>query len=335
MTRAPGEAQELVRRFAGVTAAVVGDVMLDHFIVGGVDRISPEAPVPVVRFAREQFRLGGAANVAHNVVALGGRADLAGLVGVDDAAGRLRQELAAAGVSVDGLVADEARPTTRKVRVVTPRHQQVARIDYETDGEPDGVVAERLTSRAASAAGRAAVTVLSDYRKGVVSPPVIRAVIEAAERRGGLVLVDPKTPVADRYAGVSVVTPNHHEAELMTQTRIRHPEDARTAARELHARTGARVLITLGEHGMWVFDPTVSPATEESIPSTAREVADVTGAGDTVIGVVALGLGAGGSLVQAARLANAAAGIVVGRWGPAVLSAAELGTYLFSTETGL
>ena len=313
----------LLDRFAGRRITVVGDVMLDHFVVGGVERISPEAPVPVVRFVRDEFRLGGAANVAHNIAALGGRARLAGLVGDDPTAGQLRAELEAAGLDATGLVVDKTRATTRKVRVVTVRNQQVARVDYETDADADGAVLDELARRIAAAARESDAIVLSDYRKGVVTPSIIEAAAKAAAAAGVPLLVDPKVPQADRYRGATFITPNHHEAELMTQVRIRNADDAARAARVLHERTGASVLITWGEHGMFVFDQSASRA-EAALPAAAREVADVTGAGDTVIAVLALGLAAGATLLDAARLANIAAGLVVGRFGPAAVTAAEL-----------
>ena len=312
-----------VERLQNRRVAVIGDVMLDHFLIGHVDRISPEAPVPVVRFDREEFRLGGAANVAHNIARMGGRVSLVGLVGNDDAAQELRKSLEAGGLDHSALVTD-TRPTTRKVRIVTSRNQQVARLDYERDGEPEGPTLSALCAQAARAAGSAETVVLSDYRKGVVSSAVIDAAVEAARAHGVPLLIDPKVPRAERYRGATLVTPNHHEAELMTGVSIRTPEDARAAARDIHERSGASVLITWGEHGMWLLDASSHPWKEETLPAAAREVADVTGAGDTVIALLALSLAAGAPLGDAARIANIAAGLVVARFGPAVVEPAEL-----------
>jgi D-beta-D-heptose 7-phosphate kinase/D-beta-D-heptose 1-phosphate adenosyltransferase len=314
---------DLVARLERRRIAVIGDVMLDHFLVGRVDRISPEAPVPVVRFERDEHRLGGAANGAANVAALGGDAVLVGVVGRDEAASRMREALAAHGLDAR-LVEDVGRPTTRKVRVVTTRNQQVARIDYELDtalsGEPLGALADA----ARSAGAEADAVILSDYRKGVVGPDVMAGAVDAARARRIPLLVDPKVPQPDRYRGVTVLTPNHHEAEVMAQMQIRTPDDVRAAARLLHERTGAGVVITWGEHGMWVHDPDAPGSTGEHLPASAREVADVTGAGDTVIAVLGLGLAAGLTLVESARLANLAAGLVVARFGPAAVTADEL-----------
>lgn len=314
----------LAARLADKHVAVIGDVMLDHFLIGKVDRLSPEAPVPVVQYARDEYRLGGAANVAHNVVRLAGRASLVGLVGRDEAARELDRQLAIAGLDSRYLVADSSRPTTRKMRVVTSRNQQVARVDHELDAEASGEVLSSLQAQIAAATARAGAIVLSDYRKGVVTPDVIAAAVAAGRRAGVPVLVDPKVADADRYRGTSLITPNHHEAELMTQTVIRTIDDARRAARALHGRTGANVLITWGEHGMWVLDASAGSTVEEALPAVAREVADVTGAGDTVIAVLALALASGASLLDAARLANVAAGLVVARFGPSSVTPAEL-----------
>jgi rfaE bifunctional protein kinase chain/domain len=311
-------------RLPGTRVAVIGDVMLDHFLIGRVDRISPEAPVPVVRFHRDEFRLGGAANVAANVQALDGIPVLVGCVGADDTSVRLRVSLAERGIGDNSLVIDNSRPTTRKMRIVTNRNQQVARVDYEHESELTESKARALVSAVTQAASSTAAVVLSDYRKGVVSREVIAAAVAAASARNVPVVVDPKVPDASRYQQVTLLTPNHHETELMTGTRIRTPEDARAAARALHTATHANILITWGEHGMWLLDASAATPVELAIPATAREVADVTGAGDTVVATLALALACGASLTEAATLANHAAGIVVARFGPATVTRDEL-----------
>ncbi len=318
----------LIDRFSTVHVAVIGDVMLDHFLIGHVDRISPEAPVPVVRYARDEYRLGGAGNVAANLASLAARVSLVGLCGADEAARVLRAALEAAGLPADGLVTDETRVTTRKMRVVTSRNQQVARVDHEHDAEAAGPARDALIAGIERVGATADALVLSDYRKGVVTPDVLRAAARVAAARRVPLLVDPKVPQAERYRGVTVITPNHHEAEQMTQIAIRTPDDARRAARRLHEQTGASVLITWGEHGMWVCDASETPFIEEALPAQAREVSDVTGAGDTVIATLALGLAAGARLAEAARVANAAAGLVVARFGPATVTRDELAAAL-------
>lgn len=319
LTRA--RARALTEAFASARVLVVGDVMLDQFLIGRVTRISPEAPVPIVQFEREENRIGGAANVAHNVAALGGQVDLVGLVGVDAAGTRLAAALDATGIATSGLVQDQTRPTTTKVRVVTDRHQQVARVDYERDEETSGATEASLIERASRLAGEAGAIVVSDYLKGAVTRGLIEALVPSSRSRRTPLLVDPKIPHLDYYKGATLVTPNHHEAEIAAHTRIRSDADAAAAARAFRDRAACEsVLITRGEHGMWLFDGD----TEGALAATAREVADVTGAGDTVIATLALALAAGANIVEAASLANHAAGVVVGKFGPATLSVDEL-----------
>ena len=313
-------ARSLVARFSGTPILIVGDVMVDRFIVGRVTRISPEAPVPVVHFQAEHVRLGGAANVAHNVAALGGRPSLVGAVGDDDCAARLREHLDAAGIGSDGLVVDRARPTTEKVRIVTERNQQVARVDYEQDGEVSGGIEREIIACATRCALGAKSLLVSDYLKGTITRPIVEALI-AARTPSAPLIVDPKIPHLSCYAGATLVTPNHHEAEAATHRRIRTDEDARDAARDFRARAACEAaLVTRGELGMWLS----SSEAEGAIAAVAREVSDVTGAGDTVAATLALALGAGATLAEAAVLANCAAGVVVGKFGAATLTADEL-----------
>jgi D-glycero-beta-D-manno-heptose-7-phosphate kinase len=319
----PAVSPERLRRLAaglsGTHVLVVGDVMLDRFIVGRVTRISPEAPVPVVVFEHEMHRIGGAANVAHSIAALGGETTLIGVTGNDDTAATLVQACRDAGIT-PSLLGDSSRRTTTKVRVVTERNQQVARIDYESDAEIAGDIERRVIAEIQRHTPRAKAIVISDYLKGCVTMAVVQAAIAAT---GGSIplLVDPKVPHLAYYAGATVITPNHHEAEMATQRRVRTQDDAREAARVFRERARCdSVLMTRGDQGMWLLGSDV----EGHLPSVAREVADVTGAGDTVIATLALALAAGGSLAEAARLANEAAGIVVGKFGPATISVPEL-----------
>ena len=311
----------LFTRLADRTILIVGDLMLDHFVIGRVDRISPEAPVPVVQFGHEEFRLGGAANVAHNVAALGGRVEMIGLAGDDPEAARLRTDLARLSIGTSGIVTDPARCTTRKLRVVTTRNQQVARIDYESDSEIAGALEAEVVARIDALAEAADAILVSDYLKGLVSRGVAAAAAAAARRRGIPLLVDPKVPHIDYYGGATVITPNHHEAEAVTHMRIRTSAEAGAAARRFRERAGCEsVLITRGEQGMWLL----GPDGETELPAEAREVSDVTGAGDTVIATMTLALAAGAPLADAARLANRAAGIVVAKFGPATVTIDEL-----------
>jgi D-beta-D-heptose 7-phosphate kinase/D-beta-D-heptose 1-phosphate adenosyltransferase len=299
---------------------VIGDAMLDRFLVGRVTRISPEAPVPVVAFDHEMHRMGGAANVAHNVRALGGAVDLVGVIGADAAGQTLLDACRDAGIGT-ALTVDPSRLTTTKVRIVTERNQQVARIDYEWDEELSGRLEDAIAAEVERRGQRAGAILVSDYLKGCITRRVMATAATLGERLGIPVLVDPKIPHLAYYAGASLITPNHVEAEVATHHRVRTHDEARTAAREFRSRARcSAVLMTRGDQGMWLLDE----REEGYLPAAAREVADVTGAGDTVIATLALSLAAGATLAEAAWLANQAAAIVVGRFGPATVSPAEL-----------
>jgi len=311
--------RQITAAFSRCRILVVGDAMLDKFIVGRVTRISPEAPVPVVAFDHEMYRMGGSANVANNIAALGAQATLVAVTGQDEGAATLAQACREAGIA-PSLVSDPGRPTTTKVRIVTERNQQVARVDYEADDEIGDDVEQRVIAGIQKHAERASAIVLSDYLKGCITRKVVEAAVDAASTAAVPVLVDPKIPHVDYYAGTTVVTPNHHEAEIAANMRVRSEEDARAAARVFRDRAQCRsVLMTRGDQGMWLLGDV-----EGHLPASAREVADVTGAGDTVIATMALALAAGATLAEAARLANEAAGIAVGRFGPSTISASEL-----------
>jgi D-beta-D-heptose 7-phosphate kinase/D-beta-D-heptose 1-phosphate adenosyltransferase len=318
---APDRATQLVFAFPGVHILVVGDAMLDTFIVGRVTRISPEAPVPVVAFAHETHRVGGAANVAHNVTALGGHATLIAVMGQDDNSTTLMRGCREAGIEAGFIATDSERVTTTKVRIVTERNQQVARVDYENDAEISGDVEDGIIQAIEKYGTQSAAIVVSDYLKGCVTKRVMAAAIDTAKKTGIPVLVDPKIPHIDYYEGATVITPNHHEAEVATHSRIRSVTDARLAAHAFRDRVRCEsILMTRGDQGMWLL----TKQAEGHLPALAREVADVTGAGDTVIATLALAMAAGGSLLEAAHLANQAASIAVGKFGAATVSPAEL-----------
>jgi len=305
---------------AGTHVLVVGDAMLDKFIAGRVTRLSPEAPVPVVMFDHESHRIGGAANVAHNVTALGGVATLVAVTGQDEAATTLAHACRDASIA-PAFIGDAGRPTTTKVRIVTERNQQVARIDYEADSEIAGEIEQRVVAAVQQHAATASAIVISDYLKGCITARVMQAAVAVGSERGIPILVDPKIPHIDYYAGVSVITPNHHEAEIATNMRVRTEDEARISARVFRERAACgAVLMTRGDQGMWLLGGDV----EGHLPAAAREVADVTGAGDTVIATMALALAAGATLTEAARLANEAAGIAVAKFGPSIVTPPEL-----------
>ena len=294
--------------------------MLDQFVWGEVSRISPEAPVPVVNVQKETFLLGGAANVANNLRRLGAGTMLSGIIG-QDPFGETLQELAGEMlIDIRGLI-KTSRPTTLKTRIVA-RGQQVVRVDRERRRQPSAVTLEALINRLGALLEECRCVIISDYDKGVISADLMSFVRKEAAKRDIFLLVDPKPSNYMLYRGASVVTPNEKEARAMSGLQIAHEGDIVKAAAEIGATLGAGgVLITRGARGMALWQ-------EErgmfSIPTMAREVFDVTGAGDTVISVLALGLAAGLRMCEAAYLANIAAGIVVGKVGTAAVDRDEL-----------
>lgn len=299
---------------------VVGDLMLDEFIWGKVERISPEAPVPVVRVSNDDVRPGGAGNVVSNIAALGGRAAACGIVGRDAAGRRLVEALARLGASTAGVLTAPHGGTTQKTRVIA-HHQQVVRIDRDA-GAIDRRMAARLRDLALRERRRSDVLVLSDYGKGAVSQELLDALAALHLRAPFTWLVDPKRKNFSGYRRPSLVKPNREEAAAAAGIDITDRGSLVEAGRRLLERWEAgAVLISRGEEGMALFKP---GGVVEEFPTLAREVFDVTGAGDTVMATCALALGAGGTLEEATVLANHAAGVVVGKLGTATLSAQEL-----------
>ncbi len=304
----------------GRRVLVVGDVMLDEFLWGRVSRISPEAPVPVVEVTRQSFHLGGAGNVAANVRSLGGSAVLVGLVGRDAAAEHVVGALREAGVE-PRLVSAPDRPTTVKTRIVA-HSQQVVRADREESHDVAGPAAEAIRATLRAELSGCDVLVVSDYQKGVVTASLLRSVLPLARRRRKPVLVDPKVRHFALYRGVTVVTPNQLETEQATGVRLHDDRDLVSAGRRILSLLRCRAaLVTRGEHGISLFERGRPPL---HVQAAAREVFDVTGAGDTVIATLALALAAGATLAEATFLANAAAGVVVGKVGTAQASADEV-----------
>ena len=298
---------------------LVGDLMLDRYLDGSVDRISPEAPVPVLHVRRSFERPGGAANVAVNIAAMGGVPLLLGAVGADDAGRVLRSALADEGVDFAELVATRSAPTTVKTRLLAG-HNQIARFDEEAFLDDAGVETELLRRTAALIDG-VQVVVISDYAKGVCSEAVSRGVINAARGRGIPVIVDPKGQDFAKYAQATVITPNRAEATTVVGFPIRGPDDALKAARAIRERFSIEsVVVTLGEQGMVVVSPTDSAV----IPTQARQVFDVTGAGDSAVATLAVALGRGTALREACFLANAAAGLQVSRVGTSRITWSEV-----------
>jgi len=312
---------ELLERMRGEPIAVVGDVMLDRFVWGKVSRISPEAPVPVVEIESESVHLGGAANVARNLESLGVTPLLLGVVGTDDASKQLRQALGDRGLDDDAVLDDATRRTTVKMRIIAGS-QQVVRTDWESANDLAGDAEARALDALTDIIGRARALVLSDYAKGTLTPRVIERAIELAKQRSIPILVDPKLRRYRLYQGVTLVTPNLSEAARFAGMAVHTDDDVAEAAGSiLRELSCTAALITRGEQGMTLFEAGEPPL---HIPTLAREVFDVSGAGDTVIAAAAVALAAGASLAEAAELANRAAGVVVGKLGTATVEPAEL-----------
>ncbi|MBI3881421.1 MAG: D-glycero-beta-D-manno-heptose-7-phosphate kinase [Verrucomicrobia bacterium] len=321
--------KQLLEASAKTRVLVVGDVMLDQFIYGRVSRISPEAPVPVVDFQREIAMPGGAANVARNLTALGGQASLFGAVGRDEGAHRLAALLKEQKVACDGLLEMSSRMTTRKERIIAGQ-QQIARIDRETRGELDAEHSEKLLASIRKLLPQVSAVIVGDYGKGVVTQPLLDGIKAAARARGLWVSLDPKPVHQLELGGLSLITPNRKEAfELAavpdTASRATDPlKDAnllKVADKILNTLQPALLLITLSELGMLLCRRGEKPF---HIPTVAREVFDVSGAGDTVIASFTLAIAAGASPIEAAVFSNHAGGVVVGKVGTATVTPEEL-----------
>lgn len=313
-------AAEILEKLRGRNVVVLGDVMLDEFVWGDVTRISPEAPVPVVDVRRESVHLGGAANVLANLVALGARGSVVGVVGNDAAGSRLQTGLRDLG-TVDGcLIVDESRPSTTKTRIIA-HSQLVVRADRESRIPVSGKLEEKIVSCLKDALRQADAFVVSDYDKGVVTPAILREILPFAYERVP-VLVDPKLRNFNSYRPATLVTPNHFEALRMSDSEDTSDDGSHYAAKVIREKLGCdAVLITRGDRGMMLLEGAGEPV---YVKTAAREVYDVTGAGDTVIAALAGALSARATMIEAAAFANHAAGVVVGKVGTATASAEEL-----------
>jgi D-beta-D-heptose 7-phosphate kinase/D-beta-D-heptose 1-phosphate adenosyltransferase len=315
--------RERVARFASTRVAVLGDSMLDRYFWGEVERISPEAPVPVVRVSRRSRRLGGAANVAANLAALGAAAEVISVRGEDREGRELARMLEKRGISARGLVASADRETTEKVRIIA-RNQQVVRADFETDDPVEGEARSLIYGRARALASEFDALVISDYGKGVVVEAELGDVVKAWRKSGKPVLVDPHIPHFGWYRGVTVITPNAREAQLSAGIDFRKGHDPADSAFEVIRQMGLdALLVTRGEDGMSLYY-SGADRRQAHIPTVAKEVFDVTGAGDTVISVLAVALASGADMMEGVILANQAAGEVIKEVGTSTLSAREL-----------
>lgn len=330
MTNSP-DILSLRRKFSRVRVVVLGDVMLDHYIHGDVARISPEAPVPVVDHVREHSVAGGAANVARNLTALEARAELVGVVGRDATAERLRGVLREARIGVRGVVADASRPTTVKTRIVAG-HQQLLRLDCEERRPVAAAARKGLFAAAKAAVLTADAVIVADYAKGVLDQELLDTVLAAARRAAVPVAIDPKPARLLKMKGAALLTPNRKETfelagmsdQLVSGDPLRHAGLKQAIAEIRRRHSPETLLVTLGAAGMLLIEGGKAP---RHIPTAAREVYDVSGAGDTVIAAYVLARSAGFSGLEAAMFANRAAGVVVGKLGTATASLEEIAAH--------
>jgi D-glycero-beta-D-manno-heptose-7-phosphate kinase len=313
--------EKILNRFGKATILVIGDIMMDRFIWGKVSRISPEAPVPVVLVEKETFLLGGAANVVNNIHSLGGKVIPCGVVGDDEMGQKVISEFGGRGIDTSGIFIEQGRQTTVKTRIVA-HQQQVVRIDRETAAPLKAPTIRNLLGFLKDRRVDFHGIILSDYGKGLLTRELIRSTIQKAKKSVKFVLVDPKLKNFFHYKGATVITPNTSEAGAAAGIAITDGASLANVGRMLQRRLGCKALvITRGEEGMAIFEPQREPFLVRTV---AREVYDVTGAGDTVIGTMALALAGGAGAKDAARLANYAAGIVVGKVGTATVTQEEL-----------
>jgi len=310
-----------IDQFKQIQALVIGDLMIDEYLWGSVDRISPEAPVPVVAIERETHALGGAGNVINNIVAMGAKVFAIGTAGTGKAGQMIFEKLRELGVETDCIVSEPERPTTRKTRVIAS-NQQVLRIDKELKRQITSQTLEKLMDMIETKMHQVDVIIISDYDKGLVTNELVARTIDLAKKHKVFTLADPKSLNFSKYSNVSILTPNKKEAGLAANIDIITDQDLVLAGEKIMKQAGLeKLLITCGKDGMVLFEKDVSV---QKIASKARQVFDVSGAGDTVIALLGLGLAAGASFQEAAMIANAAAGIVVAKVGTATASRQEL-----------
>ncbi len=314
---------QIMADFPRARVLVIGDIMIDHFIWGKVARISPEAPVPVVDVHADDLMLGGCANVLNNIFSMGGKPYVTGVVGADAMGGKVREEFKKRRISTQGLIEERDRPTSLKTRIVA-HHQQVVRFDRESRAPIRKESVDRILTYLRAIRNGLGAIVISDYGKGVVTPALLDGVREEIAGRAIVVCVDPKQKDFSPYRGFDILTPNHHEAARAMGMENGNGADLVAVGKQIIERYQLKaLLITRGEEGMSLFEKR-DRTVHTHLPTEAREVFDVTGAGDTVIGVLALCMASGATFREAAVLANHAAGIVVGKVGTATVSREEL-----------
>ncbi len=317
-------ALEIINNFERAGVLVVGDIMVDHFIWGKVSRISPEAPVPVVDVQKDSILLGGCANVLNSIYAMGGKVYVAGVIGADNIGKLLLEELRQREIETSGIVVEKGRPTTLKTRIVA-HGQQMVRFDQESRKPIPGNSTRKILEYVKSLRKKIGAVVISDYSKGVISRELVEGIGKIVQDAKIYICLDPKQSDFSIYEGAYVITPNHHEAQRAAGMEITDENDLRQVGEALLGKHNFQaLLITRGEEGMSLFERGHNNITHTNFSAQAKEIYDVTGAGDTVIGVLALSLAACANLREATCLANHAAGIVVGKVGTATVSQEEL-----------
>ncbi len=312
---------DFINRFSECRILVIGDIILDEYIWGDVARISPEAPVPVVEVIRQTRNLGGATNVLNNITSLGGKSLICGVTGDDECGKYMLEKIEELGISTEGIVVDTARHTSIKTRVIA-RNQQVVRFDRETKQPIDPQLTKKLLKVIENNLDEIDAIIISDYGKGVVSASLIKAVEKLVKDTGVIIAVDPKTENFKYYKGVDIITPNHHEAGTFCGFSVTDDDSLIRAGKYILDKLKCKsVLITQGKDGMTLFESGKEPC---HIPTVAQKVFDVSGAGDTVISTLSLGLSAGMNKESAALVSNFASGIVVGEVGTSTVSAKTL-----------
>nr|WP_279615553.1 D-glycero-beta-D-manno-heptose-7-phosphate kinase [Geoalkalibacter ferrihydriticus] len=315
------EIESFLARLKGLKALVIGDLMLDEYVWGRTDRISPEAPVQVVEVVRQDLRLGGAGNVVNNLVALGCQIEVAGALGEDEDGRGLRSMLEARGIGTGGIVLDVGRTTSRKTRILAS-NQQMLRIDRESTSPISAEVEKQLAAQVRDAVSGCQVILVSDYLKGVLTQGLLQEIFAIGRAAGIPVVVDPKGNDYHKYRGATLITPNRKEAQTASGILISDDAGLCRAGRKLRESLGLEALVlTRSEEGMSLF---LADGQEVHLPTEAREVFDVSGAGDTVLALLGIGLGAGLSVENAAHVANLAAGIVVGKVGTSTVAPEEI-----------
>lgn len=312
--------KEIVKKFPEKKVVVIGDLILDKYVIGEVSRISPEAPIQILAVEKENYSPGGASNVANNISSLGGNSFLIGTIGNDEQGKQFIHELEKAEINHENIIIDSIKPTTQKVRILG-HNQQLLRVDYENKEYLDKEIEEKILNKLKELIKKIEVVIISDYAKGIVTSNLAKGIIQLCEENNKIVIIDPKPKHREFYKNANLITPNNKEACQMLKVEENNGKEINEIGNSLVGELNSNILITRGEKGMSLHKKDNSIF---EIPTIAREVYDVTGAGDTVVGTIALALATGASLEEATTISNYAAGIVVGKMGASTLTQKEL-----------